>query len=173
MTMQRIYWQEMITLKRDARYVDLCLARTETIDRCLKGALAIAASSSIASWAIFKEYSFVWATIVAGSQVVQVIKEYLPYKNRLRALAALSQDLNAISLASENNWFAVSSGKLYDEDIHDLRFDLKKRKQAAVQKAFPTAGLPEKKSFTRKADEEVRDYFAIYLHNEQEEPEND
>jgi hypothetical protein len=25
---QRLFWQEMTTLKRDARYVDLCLART-------------------------------------------------------------------------------------------------------------------------------------------------
>ena len=166
--MQRLYWQEMITLKRDARYVDLCLARTETIDRCIKGGLAVAASSSIASWAVFKEYSFVWATIVAGSQVVQVVKEYLPYKNRLRALAGLSQDLNAISLAAENNWFRVSSGNLYEEDIHDLRFDLKKRKQAAVQKAFPTAGLPENKRFTQRADEEMQQYFSIYLNQEEE-----
>ncbi|MGY4399310.1 hypothetical protein [Bradyrhizobium sp. USDA 3315] len=163
MEMQRLYWQEMITLKRDARYVDLCLARTETIDRCIKGALAIAASSSIGSWIIFKEYSFLWATIVAASQVLQVVKEYLPYKNRLRALTGLSQDLNAISLAAENSWFRVSSGSLYDEDIHELRFDLKQRKLAAVQKAFPAAGLPNNKRFEKRADEEVQDYFSIYL----------
>jgi hypothetical protein len=153
----------MTTLKRDARYVDLCLARTEMIDRCIKGGLAIAASTSIASWAVFKDYSFIWATIVAGSQVVQVVKEYLPYKTRLKALSGLSQDLNAIGLAAENNWYRVSSGNLYDDEVHDLRFDLKQRKQAAVQKAFPTAGLPENKNLSDRAETETQQYFAVYL----------
>jgi hypothetical protein len=167
--MQGLYWQEMTTLKRDARYVDLCLARTEMIDRWIKGALAVAASGSIAGWAVFKAYSFVWATFVAGAQVLQVIKDYLPYKTRLKALAALSQDLNAISLAAENSWYNVSSGNLFDDDIHDLRFDLKKRKQAAVQKAFPAAGLPVNKGFLDRAELEIQQYFEIYLTKEKEE----
>jgi hypothetical protein len=158
----------MTTLKRDARYVDLCLARTEMMDRFIKGALAVAASSSIAGWAVFKEYSFVWASFVAGAQVLQVIKDYLPYKNRLKALAGLSQDLNAISLAAENGWYRVSSGDLFDDDIHDLRFDLKKRKQAAVQKAFPTAGLPMNKRFQDRAELENQQYFEIYLTKEED-----
>jgi ribosomal protein L12E/L44/L45/RPP1/RPP2 len=152
----------MTTLKRDARYVDLCLARTEMTDRCIKGGLAIAASTSIAGWAIFKEYTFVWASIVA-SQVVQAVKEYLPYKTRLKALAGLSQDLNAIGLAAENHWYKVSAGALYDDDIHELRFDLKQRKLAAVQKAFPASGLPENKKLATQAETETQQYFEIYL----------
>ncbi|WP_342727330.1 hypothetical protein AAFG07_11290 [Bradyrhizobium sp. B097] len=168
MDMQRIYWQELVTLKRDARYIDLCLGRTETIDRTIKATLAIAASSSIGGWAIFKDYSFVWAFIVAGSQVLQVVKEYLPYKTRLRALAGLSQDLNAISLAAEDNWYRVSKGLVYDEDIHDLRFAFKKRISAALQKAFPAAGLPVNKRLEKQADEEVQAYFSIYQNQSEE-----
>jgi len=162
MSQQRLFWEEMLTSRRDARYVDLCLSKTEMIDRCMKGFLAIAASSSIAGWAVFKEHSFVWAAVVAASQVLQVVKEYLPYKTRLRALAALSQDLNAISLAAENQWYKVSTGALYDADIHDLRFDLKHRTQAAVQKTFPSAGLPENKALAERAEKEALEYFTIY-----------
>jgi hypothetical protein len=32
---------------------------------------------------------------------------------------------------------------LYDDDVHNLRMALKRKKLAAVQKAFPVAGLPE------------------------------
>ncbi|WGR99097.1 hypothetical protein MTX26_33780 [Bradyrhizobium sp. ISRA443] len=166
MNQQRIFWDELVTSRRDARYVDLYLARTELIDRCLKGFIAIAASSSIAGWAIIKEYSFVWAAVVAGSQVLQVVKEYLPYKTRLRALTVLSQDLNAISLSAENHWYKVCTGTLYDDDIHDLRFDLKQRKLAALQKAFPSAGLPQNKKLEERAERETLDYFAIYTREE-------
>lgn len=162
MDQQKLFWDELLTSRRDARYVDLCLARTEMIDRCLKGFIAIAASSSIAGWAIFKDHSFVWATVVAASQVLQVVKEYLPYKTRLKALTSLSQDLNAISLAAENHWYRVSSGTLFDDDIHDLRFELKQRKLAALQKAFPSAGLPENKPLAERAERETLEYFAIY-----------
>ena len=95
---------EMTTLKRDARYVDLCLARAEQIDRAIRAFLAIPASSSIGGWLIFQQYAIIWATVVAASQVLQAVKEYLPYKNRLKALAALSVDLNALSLVAEDQW---------------------------------------------------------------------
>ena len=104
MGVQSQFWLEMTTLKRDARYVDLCLARAEQIDRAIRAFLAIPASSSIGGWLIFQQYAIIWATVVAASQVLQAVKEYLPYKNRLKALAALSVDLNALSLVAEDQW---------------------------------------------------------------------
>jgi len=162
MGVQSQFWTEMTTLRRDARYVDLCLARTEWIDRCIKGFLAIAASSSIGGWLIFREYAFLWAAVVAVSQVLQAIKEYLPYKNRLKALASLSVDLNTLSLAAEDQWYKVSNGGLFDDDIHDMRMALKRKKLTAVQKAFPVAGLPENTKFSNRADTETIEYFSSY-----------
>jgi hypothetical protein len=157
------FWQDMVVLRRDARYVDLCLARTERVDRGIKAFLAIAASSSIGGWVIFQQYAIVWATIVAGSQALQAIREYLPYRNRLKALASLSVDLNALSLVAEDQWFKVSNGTgMYDDDIHDLRMALKRKKLAAVQKAFPVAGLPENKKFSKRAELDAIQYFSSY-----------
>jgi hypothetical protein len=160
--LQGLFWGELTTLLRDARYVDLCLARTETIDRCIKGGLAIAASTSIAGWAVFKEYAFIWACVVATSQVIQAVKEYLPYKNRLKSLAPLSQELNALGLAAEDQWFQVSDGQLTEQQIHDLRIVLKRKKLAALKKAFPIAGLPVDKKLTKRADTEIEQYLGVY-----------
>jgi hypothetical protein len=110
MGVQSQFWQDMVDLRRDARYVDLCLAKTERIDRGTKAFLALAASSSIGGWVIFQQYAILWASVVAASQVLQAVKEYLPYKARLKALASLSVDLNALSLVAEDQWFKVSNG---------------------------------------------------------------
>ncbi|WP_456655720.1 hypothetical protein [Bradyrhizobium sp. JR3.5] len=152
----------MATLKRDALYVDLWLAQTELIDRGIKAFLAIAASSSIGGWLIFQQYAFLWAAIVAASQVLQAVKEYLPYKNRLKALAGLSVDLNALCLVAEDQWYRVSNGTEFDDDIHDLRMQLKRKKLAALQKTFPVAGLPKKAKLVEKADAEAEQYFSSY-----------
>jgi hypothetical protein len=163
MGVQAQFWQDMVTLRRDARYVDLCLARTERIDRGLQAFLAITASSSIGGWVIFQQYAFVWAAIVASSQALQVVRSYLPYRNRLKGLASLSVDLNTLSLVAEDQWYKVSNGTgLYDDDIHDLRMALKKKKLAAVQKAFPIAGVPENKRLSKKAEAETAEYFSSY-----------
>jgi hypothetical protein len=160
---QAQFWQEIATLRRDARYVDLSLARTERIDRGINAFLAITASSSIAGWVIVQQYAVVWGAIVAASQVVQTMREYLPYKNRVKALAGLSIELNTLSLLAEDQWFKVSNGGLYDDDIHDLRIALKKKKASAVQKAFPVAGLPENKKLADRAELDNIRYFSSYL----------
>jgi hypothetical protein len=112
---------------------------------------------------LVQQYAVVWGTIVAASQVVQVVKEYLPYKNRLKALAGLSVELNALSLLAEDQWFKVGNGRVYDDDVHDLRIALKKKKAAAVQKAFPVAGLPENEKLADKAELDNVQYFSSYL----------
>jgi hypothetical protein len=163
MGVQGQFWQDMVELRRDARYVDLCLAKTERIDRGIKAFLALAASSSIGGWVIFQQYAILWASIVATSQVLQAVREYLPYKARLKALAGLSVDLNALSLLAEDQWFKVSNGTgLYDDDVHNLRMALKRKKLSAVQKAFPVAGLPENVGFSKRAEIETLRYFQSY-----------
>lgn len=160
---QAQFWQDMVTLRRDARYVDLSLARTERIDRGIQAFLAIAASSSIGGWVIFQQYAIIWAAIVAASQALQVVRRFLPYTNRLKALASLSVDLNALSLVAEDQWYRVGKGTgLYDDDIHDLRMALKKKKLAAVQKAFPVAGMLENKRLLKRAEAETAEYFSTY-----------
>jgi len=91
------------------------------------------------------------------------MREYLPYKNRVKALAGLSIELNTLSLLAEDQWFKVSNGGLYDDDIHDLRIALKKKKASAVQKAFPVAGLPENKKLADRAELDNIRYFSSYL----------
>jgi hypothetical protein len=69
-------------------------------------------------------------------------------------------ELNALSLLAEDQWFKVSNGRMYDDDIHDLRIALKKKKASAVQKAFPVAGLPENKKLADKAEFDNAQYFS-------------
>jgi hypothetical protein len=112
----------------------------------------------------FQQYAFVWASVVASSQALQVVRNYLPYKARLKALASLSADLNVLCLVAEDQWYKVSNGTgLYDDDIHAMRMALKKKKLAVVQKSFPTASIPEDKGLAKRAESDTAEYFSTYL----------
>ena len=168
MNVQLRYWQEFLDLKRDARYIDLYQARTENIERTIGAFTAITSSSSIAAWVIWRDLSFVWALVIAGSQALSAVKEYLPYKKRLRALAALSPELNALSIAAENDWFEVSRGILDEQQIHSLQMKLKKKKQELVHKNFAQYSLPDYKRLLQRADADTVEYVGSYFFGAQD-----
>ncbi|MBR1091899.1 hypothetical protein JQ621_30940 [Bradyrhizobium manausense] len=166
MDVQRRYWQELVDLKRDAIYIDLYQARTEIIDRNIGGLNAITSSASIGAWVIWKDLAFLWAAAIACSQVLQTLKEFLPYKKRLRSLNALSPELNGLCWSAENDWFKVSRGLLTEAEIHDLHMKLKKKKQDALQKAFPASSLPLVNPLIERAGKATQDYFQSYFYTD-------
>lgn len=101
-------------MKRDAFYIGFYHARTESIDRCISAFTALASSSAVVGWILWREtvtlwglridFSFVWMVIIMVSQVVNAVKEYLPYSKRLHSLSALSNDFNSLVLVMENDW---------------------------------------------------------------------
>jgi len=124
---QNKYWRELDQLKVHVFYLENYLERTITIDRYINMFLATAASGSIASWVVWKDYSFLWGSIIAFSQVVNAIKSYLPYKKRLKALQGITNDLESLFLVMEDNWFKVSEGLLNKEEIHKLHMRFKEK----------------------------------------------
>lgn len=163
MNTQERYWQEFIDIKADAIYFDLYYSKTEQIDRSIKIIMAIASSSSIGAWVIWRNLDFLWGFIIAFSQVINAIKDYLPYKNRLTALSGLSKDINGLAISAEHDWFKVIKGALTEEEINELQMKLKKDKLNFVQKHFPDGSLPESAKLVARADERTKKYLENYF----------
>ncbi len=156
---QEKYWRELDQLKVHVFYLESYLERTVTIDRNINMFLAIASSTSIASWVIWKDLSIVWAAIIAISQAINAIKPYLPYTKRLRSLQGITNDLESLFLTMEDNWFKVSEGFLTEEEIHKLHMRCKEKRRQIIQKYLGTSPLPENKSLMAQAQEHTRNYF--------------
>src|SRR5690554_3221033 len=107
---QSQYWKEIYQLKVHIAFIELLLERSERIDRGLKMFLAIASSSSIGAWVIWKQLSWVWAAIIACSQVVSAIAQYLPYRHRIKAYSSLLNELEEIMIQAEFKWHAIADG---------------------------------------------------------------
>lgn len=164
---QARYWKELYQLKVHLNYIELYLQNTEFNDKAIKIFLALTSSSSIAAWAIWREAAPVWAIIIAASQVIAVIQSFLPYKARLKYLPELRHEFEELVHLTEKRWFDVSEGKLTEEEIHELQFGIRSRKNKALKKHLGNDTLPENPNLFNKAQESADIYFKNFYNTEE------
>jgi hypothetical protein len=156
---QEHYWKEFYRLKVHVIYLELQLGRTEAIDRGLKIFLAVTSSASIGAWAIWKELTVLWAILIAGTQVINAIRQYLPYKDRLRCISGLINELEELVLTVEAKWLDMANGDLTDAEIRKALSNLRTLRQRAFKKHFPDKVLPEDNGLFAQAEGKAQAYF--------------
>jgi len=119
---------------------------------------AIASSGSIAAWALWKEYAFVWGAIIAVSQVVDALKEVFPFTKRHKAAIEHTITLASIFIDAQLEWENIFSGRYTDEQIMNLRHKLMKLQHEAERSSFPD-GLATRDSLFAQAQEDAKEYF--------------
>lgn len=88
----------MVQIKAWTFYLDIYAEDSYKWDRRINIYGAIASSSSIAAWTIWRSWSFIWAAIIAISQVLTAIKQYLPFGRRLKYLQPFIEDMKLLYL---------------------------------------------------------------------------
>ena len=160
---QERYWQEIYDLKVHVTYLEIYLAHTEKIDKYINAFLTISSSSSIAGWVIWKEYEFVWASIIVASQFITSIKTFLPYNERIKSISKTIKEMELLLLEYEEKWFYIAKGEKTEEEINSLRFTLKKNKNKIYRKYFITSVLPVNKKYFEEAEnltqESLNNYY--------------
>jgi hypothetical protein len=156
---QEKFWRELDQLRIHTTYIQSYFEKTVKIDRFINMLLAIASSGSIAGWAVWNQYNYIWAFIVASSQVINAIKGYLPYTKRLKALNAMSTEFECLFLSMENHWFNVAEGRLSDEEIHKLHMSIKEQRRLIVQKNIGAIDLPHNQTLMDEASKSAALYF--------------
>lgn len=157
--MQERYWRYMVQIKAWIFYIDEYSDSSYRWDKRINIFLAITSSSSIAAWAIWNEYGFIWALLIAISQVVNAIKPHLPFSKRLEVLSRISNQLQILFNKVDYQWYKVANGELTENEINDALFDLKKQYTETIGKILESEPLPENEAFRKSADQKADYYF--------------
>lgn len=132
---------------------------------------AVASSSSIAIWAVWREYPLVWGAIIAASQVLDALKDVFPFIKRHKAASEHTVALDSLFIDAQLEWEAIFSGSYTDDQIAARLHKLRKLQHDAECRSFPE-GLPVKEELFRAAQEESASYFlsayGVHLLNEGE-----
>lgn len=142
-------------------FIELLLERSEKVDRGLRIVVAVASSSSIGAWAIWNTLSWLWASVIALSQVVTAINQYLPYRSRMKAYSSLLVDLEELMIQAELKWHSISDGQLTTAEINKARFEIRSSKQKSLNKHIQTT-IPTDKKLQEIAEMQASNYFLTF-----------
>ncbi|HEC60645.1 MAG TPA: hypothetical protein ENI27_00130 [bacterium] len=158
---QNRYWKELFELRVHVNYLELYMEDSEFKNNFINIFLAVTSSSSICGWAIWNKYGFIWAVIIAASQFISVAKRFLPYRKRLKTTGSIMRELEELSIFAEMKWFDVAEGKLKEEEINKLQFEIRSKKTKAVKKHLGINTLPTKEKLLDKAKKTAE----VYVNN--------
>ena len=149
----------MVQIKAWIYYLDIYVEKSFLWDRRIKVFGAVASSSSIAAWTIWKEWSYIWGVIIAVSQVLTAIKDYFPFGRRLKILKPFIDELIILYIKIEYDWFKVAEGEVTEKEINQLLFDYKKQFSEIESKYLNEEILIENLEYRNLADQKVTKYF--------------
>lgn len=148
---QANYWNLFYDLSVYFYYLEIYQSKDQTKLRYFSIFLAVTSSSSIAAWAIWQKVSWLWAGIIAASQVLNAIVAFLPHKRREKTVRTLLPQLHELLLDCEDKYDDVSKGRLTDQEIHQETMSLK-REFSHIRGQIYGCGLPLRRRYVEMAE---------------------
>ena len=157
--MQEKYWNYMVQVKAWIYYLDIYAEESYKWDKRVNMYSAIASSSSIAAWAIWKEWSYIWSIIIAISHVLTAIKDYLPFGRRLKFLAPFIEEVKLLYIKIEYDWYKIAQGEVIESEINTLLSSYKREFINIENKYLKEELLIERIDYRESADQKTSLYF--------------
>jgi hypothetical protein len=155
------YWAYFQQTYGQSIYLHKYRERTENIDRTISVVTAITSSASIAGWAIWKDFGWLWGFFIAISQVITATKGLLPYARRAELLRNLSASYARLATLVEVEWESVRSGAASPKKINDLLRKFKKEQNEIEDKLFSKTTLPVVKELLDQSAKDTKRYLEI------------
>jgi hypothetical protein len=156
---QDLYFKELFQLKVACEYMRRYRRNLSWWVVRFDGLRAIASSGAIATWAVVQKYPLVWGGIIAAAQVMDALKDVIPFTARQKAANGLVVSLDALLIEALFEWESIYVGQLSDDEITARRRKLMELRHDAEVREFPTGDLPESTALLALAEEDATSYF--------------
>ena len=120
-------WSMLVDLKFKGYCLAFLVDKFQKWDRNINIFLAVSSSGSIAAWAIWNAYPIIWGAIIAFSQVLTVVKPYIPYFKYVKELNTKCLKMEIINLELERLWYHLQHDRISSELSEDQYFDIRKQ----------------------------------------------
>lgn len=159
--MQEKFWSNMSDLKYQLFYLAEYMEQSYKYDNYINYYTAIISFSSVGAWTIWNQFNYVWSVLIAISQVINALKNQLPYSKRTKLLPKLHAELTEVFNDYDYLWYKISSGQLTDEEINDNLKDLIGKDNKINNKYLIDNHLPYNEKLFNKAQEKYNQYYNL------------
>lgn len=156
---QQLYWYELFQLKLHINFLEKHIEDDETYACRIKIFMAMASSASIGAWVVWQDLSFIWALIIAISQVVAAISPHLRFHERLRAYPAMRNELGEVFIQAEAKWDDIASGKQTEAEINEARQALQSQRRKIEMTHLSTTVVASDEDKRAEAEQLAHRYF--------------
>ena len=158
---QQKVWVTLVNLKFKGFLVHLLVQKYQKLDRNINLFLAIASSSSVGAWAVWKTLPLVWASIIVASQVITVAKPYFPYYKYVKELNSKCLQIESLNLEFERLFNLIQRKKLLEDAGWEMYYDFKKQMNEILSFSDDTI-IDAKQSVVQEANQKMK----IFLESE-------
>jgi hypothetical protein len=155
---QGLYWSKMVDLKIAASYMRRYRDHLGRWVKTVGTIRAVASSTSIAAWAIWRQYAFIWGAIIACTQVLDAVRDIFPVAKRHKAASELVISLETLFIDAQLEWENIFAGKYTDDQIAKRLHTLRLLHHKAEQHSF-SEGIPKQMSRFVLAESDADDFF--------------
>lgn len=168
MTMRTRIWNHLANLKFKAIYCQKYSSLAGFWGGTFSVFLALTSTGSVAAWAIWNKYPFLWAIIVGLAQVLQLAKPHLPFLGADRDLLERSFEFERLYLDAECLWQDVEAERISD-DKAERRLYASKNKVLEIEKEHRRTPCREFAFLIKKAEKETLSLLALDFPPQEEE----
>ena len=126
-------WNNLVTSKFDYFYIVRLVERAQVWNKIVVGFLTVTSLTSVSLWVIWEKYPYVWAIIIAASQIISALKPVLGYDKRVKSLVEMSTKLNSIEIEFEQLFADYNTSKLDYDKASEIFFHLHKQSGKITQ----------------------------------------
>ena len=163
--MQKRYWDFMKQQKFNLYYSNYIYKRNAIINKIFTIFTALIGSSSVAVLAIWNKFPTIWSAVVTISQILTVVFNNLPYKERSAKLSGFISAYSDVYLLIEQDWYNVASGQLQESEINDLIANYQKKLKTIDRIYGQNDSILYSKKASRRAQEITERYFQVNFIN--------
>ena len=118
-------WYFLVDSVTNEKYAGLIVRKYQKWELASNVFLTLVTSSSIAAWAVWEIYPFLWIIIIAISQILTITKPYFLFPKYIKVFNEKSLHWQHLSVSLEKLWHEYNEGYLNDKEGSDKYFELK------------------------------------------------
>ena len=126
-------WYNLVNSKFKCYYISYLIDKLQRRSLYINLFLAIVSLSSVSAWVIWKELPWLWALIIAASNIIVAIKPYLLYDKTIKEFNEKLLLLEGIEIEYEKLFFDLDNNKIEENNCSELFFSIYERQAKALR----------------------------------------
>jgi hypothetical protein len=137
-------WNNLANIKFKALYTCECSRLAGKLSRIISFMLAFVSASGVATWALWRQHTTIWAMTIGIAQVLQIAVPHIPFLKSEKDFLSMSFEFEQLYLKYENLWDA-NEDETHSQTTIKKQFRSLREKEVEIEKTHKDVRCPEVK----------------------------